>query len=101
MTLTDRQNFIRARIFEEINSSSAEEIVFCSEWLGYLPFGVYQWIECDQQDISRDFPPGWEGEDLAVLENCGFLEKIGDWQDPQDDFNRKITFKVHIDKGQM
>ena len=98
MILTDRQNLIRDRISTAVISSSTAEIVYCSEWLGYLPFGLYQWIECNQEDISRDFPSGWEGEDLAALETCGFLEKIGEWQDPQDDMNRKTTFKVHIEQ---
>lgn len=97
MTLTDRQIIIRDRISAEVKSSGVSEIVYCSEWLGYLPYGLSHWIECNQHDFAGDFPSGWESTDLAALETSGFLEKIGEWLDPDDDFHHKSTFKVHIE----
>ena len=97
LNYTDRQIQIRDRIAAEVKSSGVSEIVYCSEWLGDLPFGVYHWIECNQHDFTRDFPSGWESTDLTALESGGFLVKINEWQDPQDEFNRKTTFKVHLE----
>jgi hypothetical protein len=97
MTLTDLQNLIRDRISAEVKSRGVSQIVYCTEWLGYLPFGVYHWIECSQQDFSRDFPSGWESTDLTALETGGFLEKIDDWQDPEDEYHHKTTFQVNLE----
>ena len=93
MPLTERQVLIRSAIAQEVQSSGAAEIVYCTEWLGYLPYGAYQWIECSQHDFSGDLPPDWDLADLTALAESGFLLRIGDWQDPEDEFHRRVTYR--------
>jgi hypothetical protein len=69
------------------------EITYCSDWLGYLPFGVYQWVECGGVEV-REVPSGWSGEDLAALEAAGVLEKTGEWRNPADEYESKVTYRV-------
>ena len=63
------------------------EIVYCSEWLGYLPYGAYQWIEAAGRDVSAGMPAGWTLDDLLVLEREGFLERLAAEEG-------RITFRV-------
>src|SRR3954463_1625298 len=69
-------------------------VVYCSEWLGYLPFGLYHWIEADGQDISTALPLGWSGEDLKALETVGLLLKVDEWRKPTDELETKTTYEV-------
>lgn len=73
---------------------SQREVMYCSEWLGYLPFGTYHWDEVGGDDISRDFPAGWQRADLQDLEQAGFLRKLGEWRDPNDEYHHKATYAV-------
>lgn len=67
---------------------------YVSEWLGYLPFGTYQWIEHDGDDISESLPDGWCLQDLDALAANGDLALDDDWQDPADEFGRRRTYRV-------
>jgi hypothetical protein len=84
---------LRSRIEEVVATAQTREIVHCSEWLGYLPYGAYQWIECDGRDV-QDLPPLWEERDLEALEAEGFLEKLDAWVNPEDDFHTRTTYRV-------
>ena len=88
--LTATQIAIRDRIA----SARSPQIVYCSEWLGYLPFGVYHWVECSGTSISDDFPIDWTAADLEALERHGFLTLVATWKDPADAFNTKVTYAV-------
>jgi hypothetical protein len=65
-----------------------------SEFLGYLPFGVYQWLECAGKDISNGFVSDWPAQIMA-LETTGHLVLIEAWQNPEDEFESKITYALH------
>jgi hypothetical protein len=71
-------------------------VVYCTEWLGYLPFGLYHWIEADGQDISTALPLGWSGEDLKALETVGLLLKVDERRNPSDELETKITYEVTL-----
>jgi len=88
--LTATQTAIRDRIA----AAGAAQIVYCSEWLGYLPFGAYHWVECGSTSISGDFPLDWAAADLEALERDGFLTLVSAWKDPDDAFNAKVTYAV-------
>jgi len=88
--LTATQIAIRDRIAE----AGAAQIVYCSEWLGYLQFGVYHWVECGGTSISGDFSLDWTAADLEALERDGFLRRVSAWTDPDDEFNTKVTYAV-------
>jgi hypothetical protein len=97
MRLSDRQIAIRDRIAKEMRTCGVSEIIYYSQWLGYLPFGVYHWIECNHNDFTKDFPSGWERNDLDALEEYGFLESVDEWQDPEDTYNYTATYHVKKD----
>ena len=70
------------------------QVVYRSEWLGYLPFGLYQWVEAGGRDISGTFPAGWGQADLEDLEAAGLLVRVGAWRNPTDGLDVRITFAV-------
>jgi hypothetical protein len=74
--MDERQKTIKGKIDSVVTANGFDEIAYKSEWLGYLPFGVYHWVEHQGKDFSSAFPAGWTLEDLAILEQTGFLEKL-------------------------
>jgi hypothetical protein len=94
MKLSDSQQDILAKLQEATKSLNQREVAYCSEWLGYLPFGAYHWVEVCGDDISRGFPAGWQRADLQGLEQAGFLRKLSEWQDPNDEYHYKATYAV-------
>jgi hypothetical protein len=97
--LTAMQVAIRDRIATAARSAGSARVVHCSEWLGYLPFGAYHWVECEGASISGDFPADWSSADLAALERHGFLKLISAWTDPDDEFHSKTTYEVYVPVG--
>lgn len=86
-----------AHILQKIRAALAPcpdaEIVYRSEWLGYLPFGVYHWLEAPRgTDISRDFPTGWTLGHIESLESAGHLRRVFFRQDPEDEHDIEIVF---------
>jgi hypothetical protein len=75
-------------------AAGGTQAVYTSEWLGYLPFGLYHWIECNNTTVSDKFPPDWTQADLLALEHCGFLARVSEWRDPEDEFHSRITYRI-------
>jgi len=98
-TLTECQEIIRTKIEAAVKATKYSEIEYKTEWLGYLPYGVYQWVECLTNDISSDFPSGWEESDLLVLEHTGFLEKIDEYRNPNDEYDICRKYQVNLEIG--
>ena len=94
MRLSLLQTALLSLIAEAASSRGTDSIVYVSEWLGYLPFGVYHWIECDGQDISSDSDLQWQSNDIDALESAGLLTKVGEWRNPKDEHDTKVTYKV-------
>lgn len=94
MELTELQTELLKLLQAAVEAKQNSHVVYCTEWLGELPFGVYQWVEVDGKDISRSFPSGWSRADLDVLQNAGLVEKVDEWQNPDDEFETKITYEV-------
>jgi hypothetical protein len=92
--LTAMQVAIRDKIATAVRSAGSARVVYRSEWLGYLPFGAYHWVECEGASISDEFPADWSAADLAALERHGFLKLISAWTDPDDEFHSKTTYDV-------
>ena len=89
-----------AHILQKIRSAVASrpdaDIVYRSEWLGYLPFGLYHRIEVPRgNDISRDFPTGWTFGHLESLESSGHLRRVASRQDPEDADDLEIVFALN------
>ena len=94
MDLTAAQTDILGRLRSVVAATPNRQILYCSEWLGYLPYGVYHWIEVDGEDISKSFPSGWGPADIEALERAELLERLEDWQNPDDEYNMKFTYKI-------
>jgi len=94
VALSETQTAMRDRIAAAVRRAGATTIVYCSEWLGYLPFGAYHWVECGGASISGEFPTEWAAADLEALERDGFLRQVSAWTDPDDEFNTKVTYAV-------
>jgi len=88
MTDAERLEHIRRRL------AATTDVTYVSEWLGYLPYGVYRWLEVDGRDVTDGMPDGWRLEDLARLEREGFLERTGEERDPKDEHSLRIRFRV-------
>jgi hypothetical protein len=94
MSLSSDQLELYKHILEASKTSQSDQIVYISEYLGYLPFGVYHWVECTGENISNDFPTDWQQADLVALEDAGLLVRLQTWQNPEDKFHGKTTFRV-------
>jgi hypothetical protein len=96
MQLTPLQNALLSLIANAASSRRTDSVDYVTEWLGYLPFGLYHWIECDGQDISQQSDLQWSSNDIDALESAGFLTKVGEWRNPKDDLNTKVTYKLKV-----
>jgi hypothetical protein len=83
------------RIFDAAKEARTAEIVYETDWLGYLPFGQYHWFECNGNEV-RDLPSGWEFSDVEALEAGGFLTRTGEWKDPKYSEHEKVFFRLAI-----
>jgi hypothetical protein len=98
MALTELQIRLLSSIQSAVEATPNRRIVYCTEWLGYLPFGAYHWIEVDGQDISNSFPLDWSMDwsqrDIEALVDAGHLTMIDEWTNPSDELEKKLTFIV-------
>ena len=54
------------------------EFEWSTEYLGYLPFGQYQWLEVRGKDISNGFNFRWDYKDLVELESLGLIVRVSE-----------------------
>lgn len=96
MALSDIQQGLWSRIRAVCSELRATEFTYRSEWLGYLPFGAYHWIEIGANDIKA-LPSGWSRGDLLALEAEGLVHCVESWQSPKDEFECKMLFNIRGD----
>jgi hypothetical protein len=94
MQLFDFQLELFKHVLKASESLQSDQVVCVSEYLGYLPFGVYHWLECAGQDISKSYQTSWQKTDLVALEDAGLLVRLETWQNSEDEFHSKTTFRV-------
>ena len=83
---TLEQDAIHQRISAACRSRGSPLLAYKSEWLGYLPYGQYHWVEVAGEEISRAFPTGWQYSDLQALIDKGALECLAEFrQDAESD----------------
>jgi hypothetical protein len=97
-SMDERLASFREQIGAAVASGGSDEITYKSEWLGYLPFGVYHWLEYLGQDLSNAVPAGWTLADLTCLEQAGFLQRLDTYENPEDEFDRSIRYRVCIER---
>ena len=74
--------------------NSDGQFVWITEYLGYLPFGQYQWLEINNEDISNNFEFYWDYNDLVKLNELGLLIKIS--EENLSDDNKRIKYKINV-----
>lgn len=67
---------LNALIYETNLKQSNGTFEWITEWLGYLPFGQYLWLEINNHDISNNFQFSWDFKDLLKLTNLGLITII-------------------------
>jgi hypothetical protein len=93
MELTQTQLELLGGLRAAVAGQSSQLVVYCTEYLGYLPFGLYHWFEVDEIDINY-LGSDFSSADLDVLEAAGFLKKMNEWVNPDDELERTITFRI-------
>jgi len=96
MDLTALQTDLFRCLRLAVEGKRDRRVVYCSEWLGYLPFGLYHWVDADGHDISRTFPLEWCRQDFEALEKAKLLAKIDEWKNPNDECETKVTYEVAL-----
>jgi hypothetical protein len=94
--MTEQQTIIKEKIGAAVKSAGCKEIVYRVEWLGYLPFGAYHWIDCAGSHVEG-LPFDFSSDDLAALEQDGFLEKMREYTNPEDEFDSSTWYRVHLE----
>ena len=92
--MTDTQKQIKNIILSKMSSAQQNELVYSTEWLGYLPYGQYHRVDLNGEDISREFPQEWSFDDLDFLSSHGLLKVIKDSRETDDDEEFKIIYHV-------
>ncbi|WP_339730871.1 hypothetical protein [uncultured Gimesia sp.] len=94
MDLTKLQHEFLKQLLSALAGEPSRQFTYVTEWLGYLPFGQYHWIEVAGQDLSTTFPAKWQLSDLETLERAGHVRRVSEWQNPNDELHRKITYEI-------
>ena len=94
MELTELQIELLRCLSMAVEGKPTRRVVYCSEWLGYLPYGLYHWVEVEGQDISSSLPLDWSRSDLEALKKTGFLTILNVWRNADDELEECVTYQV-------
>jgi hypothetical protein len=62
-------------------------IRYRTEWLGYLPYGQYRWVDVERGDEKTeimDLPEEWRLDDLQSLAAAGHLRQLSESREEAD-----------------
>ena len=94
--MTETQESLKVAISKIVHNENNNQIVYATEYLGYLPFGLYHWISCNNKQYDTELPLEFTSEDLDQLEKNGFITKMDYWENPDDDLESKTTYQVNL-----
>lgn len=94
MTLSKHQLKLLDVIKQLIERSLEDEIIYKSEWLGYLPYGVYEWIEVNGKDITTSINAETLRQDLQVLEDEKLIAQLKKDTSTLEDDDVHIYYKI-------
>ncbi len=92
--MTKIQEQIQATILSKRSCTERDQLVYATEWLGYLPYGRYHWVDLNGADISNHFPEGWTFNDIDHLTENGLLKVIEDSRKSDEDTAFRIVYEV-------
>lgn len=75
MTLSHHQEALLHLLKEAAKRHQTNEVIYKSEWLGYLPAGLYHWVEVNREEIKPDSPDTLQ-KDLSELTAFGALKEV-------------------------
>lgn len=79
MDLSKHQEELLFSLKMAVKRHCTNEVVYKSEWLGYLPYGQYCWLEVDGEGIELSSPDTLD-DDLSALIKLGVLQLIKEVQ---------------------
>ena len=94
--MTPLQRDLAQQLQRAATEAGGRPVVYRTEYLGYLPFGQYQWVTVASEDISLACPDGWEWRDLEALADAGALVRISQWVNPRDNCERESQYDVVV-----
>ena len=94
MPLTATQAVLLQGLRALVSAGQSRRVVYCSEYLGYLPFGLYHWVMTDGRDITSELPTEFTSADVDALEREGMLHRVEEWTNPEDELEKKVIFEV-------
>lgn len=71
-----------------------------SEWLGWLPFGQYHWVDVQGEHVSKQFPSGWGPSDLNALAEAGLTEKVSERTYGDGETDSEVVYRLRRAPGQ-
>jgi hypothetical protein len=97
MNLTPTQAALLACLRSAVAGEQSRRVVYCTEYLGYLPFGLYHWFAVSGKVIdSSVLPPDFSRSDLDALETAGLLRIIGRLANAEDEWESRTTYELSI-----
>ncbi len=93
--LYEKQDKLLKLIIKQCKQYNSDTFEYITEYLGYLPFGQYQWLEIDDDIICNNFKIDWKFRDIKELESKNYIIKI-DEESVGDD--QKIYYKLNYEK---
>ena len=92
---SDQQAAILRVLVEACEREGAEEIILRSEWLGYLPYGVYCWVVVGAtSDVVAQFPGPLDSSDLDAMVAAGWLERVRHEVFSKDGMDTDTTYRL-------
>ena len=101
MELTRSQFDLLERLKSALDGQVVQEFIYESEYLGYLPYGQYHWLAAAGQDLPSEILDSMQCSDLEALEKAGYLLRVSEWQNPEDDTHSRITFVLRSDDADV
>jgi len=75
MQLSPHQEVLLEAIKLASKSHGTDDLIYKSEWLGYLPYGQYHWLEVAGKEVNIGISDTLKG-DLDTLESLNVLERL-------------------------
>jgi hypothetical protein len=84
---------LKKQLTELAINKKCNQLVYISEWLGYLPYGLYHWLEMNGEDISLTLCE-WTNKDLEELVLEGFLLEVSKELREDEPEYEKVTYLI-------
>ncbi|SFD75505.1 hypothetical protein [Pseudoalteromonas denitrificans] len=93
MKLTPSQINLLSVLKIATKQAQTDEFMYKSEWLGYLPFGQYQWLEVVGKELKNINLLSIEA-DLASLEKASQIYKVKEMMSSFEEEDILIIYKL-------